>query len=93
MVLLADDRIVEYRAEQRAAGELHVDLDVSDDAHFTDIAQSVERTVHTALAGYGCRARAVSVASGVPVRAPGAKRRRVVCSWRQATESPARGVE
>lgn len=93
MVLLASDRIVEYRAEQRAAGELHVDLDVSDDAHFTDIAQSVERTVHTALAGYGCRARAVSVASGVPVRAPGAKRRRVVCSWRQAIESPARGVE
>jgi putative adenylate-forming enzyme len=81
MILLADDRIREYRAEQSAAGELQVHLIVDPAAPFTEVAAQVRRTVHAALAGYGCQASAVHVAEGIPAQAPDRKRRRVICTW------------
>ncbi len=92
MVLLADDRIIEYRAEQPAAGELHVQVDVKDEKLLPEIAASLRATVHAALRDYGCRAVAVTVTAGVPMLPPGVKRRRVVRSWQPATELPPTGV-
>ena len=80
MVLLADDRILEYRVEQPAAGELHVHVDVSQSEAFADVAARVRASVHDALRNYGCRAIALTIHHGLPPTVPGAKRRRVVCS-------------
>ena len=81
MILLADDRILEYHAEQLAAGELHIRIDVRDSREFEAISSRLTRTVHDGVREYGCRVAKLSVGEGVPLRAPGAKRRRVVCSW------------
>lgn len=83
MVLLADDRILEYRAEQPSAGTLVLQLAVRDGAPFPEVASRLEQTVRAALDEYGCRATAVTVDHGVPELPPGVKRRRVVCSWRR----------
>lgn len=82
MVLLADDRITEYRAVQEAPGALHVELDVREGGDFPSIASAVERSVTSVLREYGCRAREVTVVPGVTAPATGAKRRRVSCTWR-----------
>ena len=88
MILLADDRIVEYRAEQHAAGTLDIQVAVSDPRAFTDVAARLGDAVRDALREYGCRTVAFSVSDGVSPPAPGAKRRRVVCTWRaKNTES------
>ena len=81
MVLLADDRILEYRAEQPAAGELHVHVDVSESEAFADVAARVRASVHDALRNYGCRAIVLTIHQGLPAIVSGAKRCRVVCSW------------
>ena len=81
MVLLADDRILEYRAEQPAAGELHVHVDVSESEAFADVAARVRASVHDALRNYGCRAIVLTIHQGLPAIVSGTKRRRVVCSW------------
>jgi putative adenylate-forming enzyme len=82
MILLADDRILEYYAEQSEAGELRLAIAVRDADAFAIVATKLAAVVHAGLQEYGCRATRVLVDSGVPKRAPGAKRRRVVCSWR-----------
>jgi putative adenylate-forming enzyme len=81
MVLLADDRILEYRVEQPAAGALRVHVDVRESGAFADVAVRLRTSVHDALRGYGCRATELTIHHGVPASVPGAKRRRVVCSW------------
>lgn len=88
MVLLADADIVEYRAEQRAAGELVLQIEVREPSTFGGVVVRLQDTIRHSLAEYGCHAVAVTVEHGVPVRLPGAKRRRVVCAWRQATPAP-----
>ena len=87
MVLLADDRIVEYRAEQPAAGALVLQVAVRNDAAFPEVAARLQQTVRAALARYGCQATSVSVEHGVPAAVPGLKRRRVVCTWRRDAPS------
>ncbi len=82
MILLADARIVEYRAEQHAAGALDIQVDVSDPREFPAVAGRVRLGVHDALREYGCRVVACSVSEGVSAPEPGAKRRRVICTWR-----------
>ena len=82
MILLADERILEYRAEQHAAGELDIQVAISDPREFTAVAERVRHAVHDALREYGCRTVAFSVSEGVSAAAPGAKRRRVMCTWR-----------
>ncbi|MES3034664.1 MAG: F390 synthetase-related protein [Gemmatimonadota bacterium] len=82
MVLLADDRIVEYRAEQAEAGGLTLQIALRDDTAFADVAERLQHTVRAALAEYGCHAVSVRVEQGVPPLPAGSKRRRVVCSWR-----------
>lgn len=93
MVLLADERILEYRAEQGAAGELLLQIEVSTAAAFTEILPRLEQAVTNGLRDYGCVATAVHIAPGVPAQAPGAKRRRVVCSWRREGRGAAAGVQ
>jgi putative adenylate-forming enzyme len=92
MILLADDRICEYRAEQPAAGVLEIAVDVSALTQVSEIVQRIEQHVATGLRDLACRATRVHVTLGVPPTAPGAKRRRVICSWRAATPAPASGV-
>jgi putative adenylate-forming enzyme len=87
MILLADERIVEFFAEQPAAGELCLWIAVRDAGTFAAIRDSLTRAVHDGLREYGCRATRVMVDIGVPVRAAGEKRRRVVCSWRARSEN------
>ncbi len=81
MVLLADDRITEYAAEQPAAGELVLHIDVREAALFAEVAPRLRAMVASSLREYGCDARSVTVLHGVPARAPGAKRRRVQRIW------------
>jgi phenylacetate-CoA ligase len=81
LVLLADDRILEYRAEQPSAGELVLHVDVAATADFASVAARLTNAVHDALRDFGCHATAVRVQSGVPTPPVGAKRRRVVRSW------------
>ena len=82
MILLADARIVEYRVEQPAPGELHAFIDVRTPNDFPEIAARLRTTMHHALGEYGCRATSLTIHHGVPVSAAGAKRRRVVRTWR-----------
>jgi putative adenylate-forming enzyme len=82
MVLLADARIEEYRAEQSAPGELSLEVIVRDRRAFGDVAAALARTVRSALADYGCHATAVTVVDGITPVPPGAKRRRVICTWK-----------
>ncbi len=89
MILLADARITEYSAAQEAAGELRIAIDVDTAADFAVIATRLERCVHESLASYGCHALALRVDHGVPPTPSGAKRRRVICSWRSATATRA----
>ena len=89
MVLLADDGIVEYRAEQPSAGALVLQVSLRDGAMFPAVAARLQHTVRVALAEYGCRAVTVRVEQGVPALPPGVKRRRVVCSWRRESATAA----
>ena len=84
MMLLADDRITEYRVEQAAAGELRVFITVRKPTEFGDVAQRLHTTVTDALAAYDCRATALTIHEGFPASPPGAKRRRVVCTWKSS---------
>ena len=84
MVLLADDRITEYRAEQVAPGELHLELEVRAGAAFADVAHAVTASVTSVLRSCGCHATEVTISQGVAAPPRGAKRRRVVCTWRGA---------
>lgn len=92
MILLADDRILEYRAEQPAAGVLQITVDVAEAAHFAEVARRIERQVVNGLTAYQCRATRVDVTHGVPALAAGAKRRRVICRWRSVTPLAGSGV-
>ncbi|MCC7052873.1 MAG: hypothetical protein IT355_06360 [Gemmatimonadaceae bacterium] len=85
MVLLADDRITEYRAVQDAPGALRVEVEVRAGTPLAPVARAVEASVTAVLRGYGCHAGAVTVVHGVQPPAAGAKRRRVTCTWRAAT--------
>lgn len=87
MILLADDGIREYHADQSAPGALHVMLNMRDDARFAAAATRVRQSVTEALAAYGCLATRIDVSAGVPVPAPGAKRRRIRCTWRDARDT------
>lgn len=87
MILLADARIVEYRAEQHAAGTLDIQVAVHIPDDFASVAARLQHSVHDALRDYGCRAVALSVSAGLTAPAPGAKRRRVICTWR-ANQAP-----
>ncbi len=82
MILLADDRILEYRAEQHAAGELAIAIECADRVHFADVARRLRATVEDGLLAHRCRATRVDITHGVPRVEPGAKRRRVTCSWK-----------
>ncbi|MBC7842122.1 MAG: hypothetical protein H7099_07410 [Gemmatimonadaceae bacterium] len=82
MILLADDRITEYRAEQHAAGTLEIHVAVRDPRDFADVAMRLREAAHEMLREYGCRLGACSVSEGVSASLPGAKRRRVMCTWR-----------
>lgn len=93
MILLADARITDYRAEQPAAGVLRIELDVADASVFHAVAESLSATVRSALQSYGCRAIDITIAQGVSPPVSGVKRRRVVCTWRGATPSVFAGVE
>jgi putative adenylate-forming enzyme len=84
MMLLADDRITEYHVEQVAAGELNAFISVRNRTEFADVARRLRTTVTDALASYGCRAIALTIHDGVPAMPPGAKRRRVVCTWKSS---------
>jgi putative adenylate-forming enzyme len=81
MILLADERIVEYRAVQPAPGDLDVHISVRDSGEFSDVAARLHHAVRDALATYGCSAVSVTVHEGVPRSEAGAKRRRVIRSW------------
>jgi putative adenylate-forming enzyme len=83
MVLLAADRIVEYRIEQHAPGALHLQIDIEAGADFAAVAASLRATIAAELRRYDCHDVAVTIEQGVPLRQPGVKRRRVVCSWRR----------
>jgi putative adenylate-forming enzyme len=84
MILLADDGIAHYRAEQDAPGALLVQIEAVPGHDFIQIASRVRASVNDALRTYGCRATSVHVNEGIPALAAGAKRRRVVCTWRGA---------
>ena len=92
MVLLADDGIVEYRAEQPSAGALVLQVSLRDGAMFPAVAARLQHTVRVNLAEYGCRAVTVRVERDVPALPPGVKRRRVVCSWRRDSATAAMGT-
>jgi putative adenylate-forming enzyme len=92
MILLADDRILEYRAEQCAPGTLQIAIEIADPAHAADISARVVAQVANDLHRYQCRATQVDVVIGIPATPPGRKRRRVTCSWRGVTPSAASGV-
>jgi putative adenylate-forming enzyme len=92
MILLADARIAEYRAEQDSVGELRIAIDVSDAAEFANIAERLGTSVRDGLAAYGCHLTAMRVDHGVPAPRPGAKRRRVICHWRSTTAASATPV-
>ena len=78
LVLLADDRIRDYAAEQERPGHLRVYLDVAEDADFDAVARAVRASAEATVVGqYGCRPPCVEVERGLPPAAPGAKRRRV----------------
>lgn len=81
MILLADDGILEYRAEQHAAGELLVRIECAVEAQFAEVSARVTAAVSDALRDYGCRASAITVEQGVPTLPTGVKRRRVLCTW------------
>lgn len=87
MILLADAHITEYCAAQDTAGALRIAIDVGDASDFAAIAARLERNVRDALAAYGCHAVDLRVDLGVPPTPHGVKRRRVICSWRSATDA------
>ena len=87
MVLLADARIVEYRVEQPSAGEVHAYIAVSEPGAFAEICAHLRTTVNDTLREYACRATAVTIHEGIPASPAGAKRRRIVCTWRSAPRS------
>jgi len=89
MVLLADARILEYRAHQESPGMLHLQLDVSEPAAFAEVAARVHSMVAATLHEYGCRATGVSVSQGIAPQPAGAKRRRVSSSGWSAPTPPA----
>lgn len=93
MILLADVRITDYRAEQPAAGALHIALSVADARVFDEVAETLGATVRSALQSYGCRAIALTIEQGICPPKPGAKRRRVICTWHRATPIAGAGVE
>jgi phenylacetate-CoA ligase len=76
-ILLASDEIEEYEAVQEHAGQLTVRLVVRATANFDAVAESVKRSIADTLAGYSCQAETLTVEEGIPLRLPGAKRRRV----------------
>jgi putative adenylate-forming enzyme len=84
MVLLADDRITEYRVVQESPGALRIEIDVLAGALFSEVAAKVDASVTAVLHGYECHATAVTIAQGVASAPVGAKRRRVICTWRAA---------
>ncbi len=92
MVLLADERITEYRVEQAEAGALLVQIDVVDAAAFDEVAARLRTTIINTLGTYGCRATVVAISHGVPTPVTGAKRRRVLCTWRRGSSMPLASV-
>jgi putative adenylate-forming enzyme len=82
MILLSDDGIAQYHAVQAAPGALTVQIAVVDGHAFPPIADRVRAAVADALRTYGCHATSVRVDEVIPVLPAGAKRRRVVCTWR-----------
>lgn len=87
MILLADARIVEYRAEQPVAGELRIFVTVVDGADFAEVATRLQQSVHESLGEYGCRATDVTVHDGIPQAIAGVKRRRVVRFWNEMPDA------
>ncbi len=83
MILLADDRVLQYRALQSSAGTLDIGIELARASELSDVSHRIVASVHIALAEYGCRASAVTVHAQIPALAPGEKRRRVICTWRR----------
>lgn len=75
MVLLSDERIVDYQLVQHHPGELRVRLQVR--SEFATVAAQLRATVEREIAHYGCQPPALNIEEGLePIRA-GEKRRRV----------------
>jgi putative adenylate-forming enzyme len=87
MILLADARIVEYRAEQASAGALRISVSLTPGSDFAEVASRLQLSVRDALADYGCRATDVTVHDGIPPATAGAKRRRVIRHWDSAPDA------
>jgi putative adenylate-forming enzyme len=85
MILLADDGIAQYRAEQDAPGTLAVQIEILPGHAFAPIADRIRASVADALRAYDCHATSVRVDEGLSQPAAGVKRRRVVCTWRRGT--------
>ncbi|MEO8287532.1 MAG: F390 synthetase-related protein [Chloroflexota bacterium] len=83
MVLLAGSDIEDYMAVQSRTGQLCVYLSVPHGADFAAVSESVRKSVDATISAYGCLPAEVSIENGLPTKAAGVKRRRVV---RQAVE-------
>ncbi len=81
LVLLADDRIRDYAAEQERPGYLRLYLDVPDGAPFDAVTAAVRASAEATVAQYGCRPLCLTIERGLPSVPPGAKRRRVRCLY------------
>lgn len=92
MILLADERIVDYAAVQDAPGNLVIHLRTTDGAKFAEVRESVLASAQEIFAQYGCRAERLEIVEGLSPLLPGTKRRRVISlgndSSRFQPESP-----
>ena len=77
MILLADDRILDYAAIQDAPGNLFIHLTIADGAGYPEVRDNVRRSATDIFARYGCRASRLEISEGLPQAQPGIKRRRV----------------
>ena len=76
-VLLAHPAIEDFRIVQDAPGAVEISLALRPGGDFTEVAESVRRSLAEVLGSYGCRAERVEVRAGLPPELPADKRRRV----------------